>query len=125
MDDNDRQIGLAARITDWAPDVLVMTLGAPTSEIFLHRCRTILPPCWAICCGQAVRVELGLAWRAPATIARLNMEWAWRLVHEPRRLAPRYVRDALALPKLILADLKEAAALRRKLSGPLGDQPGT
>jgi N-acetylglucosaminyldiphosphoundecaprenol N-acetyl-beta-D-mannosaminyltransferase len=125
LDDPDSQIALAARISDWAPDVLVMTLGAPTTEIFLHRHRAALPPCWALCCGQAVRVELGLAWRAPRLINRLNMEWAWRLVHEPRRLAPRYVRDALALPLLVLADMKAAAALRRKLSGPLDDQAGT
>jgi len=125
LDDPEAQIALAIRIAEHAPDILVMTLGAPTSEIFLHRYRAILPPCWALCCGQAVRVELGLARRAPPIIERINMEWAWRLAHEPRRLAPRYFRDALAVGPLLLADFKEATMQRQKLSGPLGDQAGT
>jgi N-acetylglucosaminyldiphosphoundecaprenol N-acetyl-beta-D-mannosaminyltransferase len=124
LDDPERQVALAKRIAEWSPEVLVMTLGAPASEIFLFRYRTVLPPCWALCCGQAVRVEIGLAWRAPPIVERLNMEWAWRLVHEPRRLAPRYLRDALALPLLVLADLKEATALRHKLRCSLSDQAG-
>jgi exopolysaccharide biosynthesis WecB/TagA/CpsF family protein len=110
LDDATGQRVLAARIAGAAPDILVMTLGAPVSEIFVHRHRAILPPCWALCCGQAVRVELGLAWRAPMWAGRLNLEWAWRLAHEPRRLAPRYLRDAIAIPGLLLADFYGAAS---------------
>ncbi len=102
---------LLARIGAFRPDLLVMTLGAPVSEIFLHRHRAVLPPCWAICVGQAVRVELGLAERAPARISRLGLEWLWRLRREPRRLGLRYARDLVAVPGAVLRDLVRGSAL--------------
>jgi beta-1,4-glucosyltransferase len=35
----------------------------------------------------------GNARRAPAWIQRIHMEWAFRLLHEPRRLLKRYSVD--------------------------------
>jgi len=96
---------LLATIGAARPDILVMSLGAPVSEIFIYRHRSHLPPCWGLCCGQAVRVELGLDRRAPTALRRLNLEWAWRLMREPARLGPRYLRDALTFPIAIMADL--------------------
>jgi UDP-N-acetyl-D-mannosaminuronic acid transferase (WecB/TagA/CpsF family) len=32
--------------------------------------------------------------RAPYVLRRLGLEWAFRAVHEPRRLIPRYARSA-------------------------------
>lgn len=124
LDDAEGQQKLVQYVANYAPDILVLTLGAPVSEIFLHRHRSSLRACWALCCGQAVRVELGLAWRAPAWLGRANLEWAWRLVHEPKRLAPRYLRDALAAPMLVLEDLRNAARQRQDFDAKLGDQPG-
>ncbi len=124
LDDAEGQQTLVQHVASFAPDILVMTLGAPVSEIFVDRHRSALPPCWALCCGQAVRVELGLAWRAPAWLGRVNLEWAWRLMHEPKRLAPRYLRDVLSAPVLVLSDLREAAQQRRDFDGNLGDQLG-
>jgi exopolysaccharide biosynthesis WecB/TagA/CpsF family protein len=124
LDDPEGQQSLVQCVARCAPDILVMTLGAPASEIFVHRHRSSLRARWALCCGQAVRVELGLAWRAPAWLGRLNLEWAWRLMHEPKRLAPRYLRDALATPMLVMADLREAASQPRDFEGALGDQLG-
>jgi N-acetylglucosaminyldiphosphoundecaprenol N-acetyl-beta-D-mannosaminyltransferase len=113
LDDEEGQRSLVKRVLASAPDILIMTLGAPASEIFLYRHRAVLPPCWALCCGQAVRVELGLERRAPALWRRWNLEWAWRLAHEPRRLGPRYFRDALSIPGLIVADLRSDVRGRR------------
>jgi exopolysaccharide biosynthesis WecB/TagA/CpsF family protein len=87
------------------PTILVMTLGAPVSEVFIHRNRANLPGCWALCVGQALRVELGLAVRAPRSWQVCGLEWAWRAVREPRRLAVRYVFDALYFPVAVVRDL--------------------
>ena len=93
--DSDRgaQAELAQRIGAARPTILVMTLGAPVSEVFVHRNRHLLPPCWALCVGQALRVELALTRRAPGVWQRLGLEWLWRLGHEPRRLLSRYVQS--------------------------------
>jgi N-acetylglucosaminyldiphosphoundecaprenol N-acetyl-beta-D-mannosaminyltransferase len=105
-DDTRGQQWLATNINANAPDILVLTVGAPASEIFVYHNRTALMPCWALCLGQAVRVELGLTPRAPVIFQRCHMEWAWRIALEPRRLAGRYFRSALAFPAAILADLR-------------------
>jgi N-acetylglucosaminyldiphosphoundecaprenol N-acetyl-beta-D-mannosaminyltransferase len=101
---------LREKIASAIPDILVMTLGAPVSEIFIHRHRHELPPCWVLCCGQGVRIELGLTKRCPPFWQKWNLEWAWRLWREPRRLGPRYLQDAWLLPVLIWQDLRSAAA---------------
>jgi exopolysaccharide biosynthesis WecB/TagA/CpsF family protein len=96
---------LANTIAQIKPDILLMTLGAPTSEIFIHRYRTLLGPCWALCVGQAVRVELGLTKRAPSLLRRAGFEWIWRIAHEPSRLTGRYCRAAGWLVIAIIRDL--------------------
>jgi exopolysaccharide biosynthesis WecB/TagA/CpsF family protein len=107
-DDLSAQQSLVAAINAHAPDLLIVTLGAPASEVFVYLNRNTLGPCWALCVGQAVRVELGLARRAPAVLQRCHMEWAWRLAREPRRLVKRYVLSALMFPMAIVADLRRS-----------------
>jgi exopolysaccharide biosynthesis WecB/TagA/CpsF family protein len=99
------EAALVAAIAAFAPDILIMTLGAPVSEEFVYRHMEALPPCWALCFGQAVRVEIGLMGRAPRAMRLLGLEWFWRSLREPRRLLPRYARAAMWLPRAIAADL--------------------
>ena len=99
------QRALARAIAAIRPDIVLMTLGAPVSEIFIDSHRAMLPPCWALCAGQALRVEIGVTKRAPRVWRRLGLEWAWRCILEPWRLAPRYVRAAWWFPVAILLDL--------------------
>ena len=99
------QLDLALAIRDAEPSILVMTLGAPVSEVFVNAHRNQLGRCWALCVGQAVRVELGLVQRAPETWQNLGLEWLWRVWQEPRRLTGRYVRAFAWFPVAILRDL--------------------
>ncbi len=105
LPNHEAQLELAADIRDWRPTILVMALGAPASEIFVEQNRTALPPCWALCVGQAVRVQLGLVPRAPIAAQSLGLEWLWRLAREPRRLARRYAAAAAWFPVAVVADL--------------------
>jgi exopolysaccharide biosynthesis WecB/TagA/CpsF family protein len=104
-DDISAQHSLANAITAHGTTILVMTLGAPVSEVFVHRNRDRLPPCWALCVGQALRIELGLVRRAPSLMRAAGLEWAWRIWQEPRRLCARYVLDALWFPAAVLREL--------------------
>ncbi len=110
------QTTLAYAIAQAAPEILVMTLGAPVSEVFVHTHRALLPACWALCVGQAVRVHLGLVERAPATWQRLGLEWAWRIRQEPGRLAGRYARALAWFPVAVARDLAEKRLLTTSLA---------
>ena len=103
--DEQAQLVLAQKIAAAKPSILVMTLGAPASEIFVHRNRDRLPPCWALCVGQALRVELALARRAPKLWQSLGLEWLWRLGHEPGRLLRRYAQSLAWFPVAIWLDV--------------------
>ena len=105
-DDLASQMRLANRIKTAMADVVIMTIGAPVSEIFIDTHRTDLPHCWALCVGQAMRVELGLVARAPKAWRVLGLEWAWRCIKEPKRLPLRYFRDLLWFPRAIFNDMR-------------------
>lgn len=103
--DEAAQDALVRRIGEAAPTILIITLGAPASEVFVNRHRHALQSCWALCVGQALRVELRLAQRAPTAWRAAGLEWLWRLRREPRRLAGRYARALAWFPVAVWRDL--------------------
>ncbi|MFN3281633.1 MAG: WecB/TagA/CpsF family glycosyltransferase [Tabrizicola sp.] len=44
--------------------------------------------------------------RAPVWVRKIAMEWLWRMLSNPRRLARRYLDCALVLPSLTVTALK-------------------
>jgi exopolysaccharide biosynthesis WecB/TagA/CpsF family protein len=103
-DNIEAQITLVRSIREFEPSIVILTLGAPVSEEFAHRYRHILPPCWIMCVGQALRVHLGLTCRAPFLLRKIGLEWLWRVYCEPSRLSARYVRALLWFPIAICLD---------------------
>jgi N-acetylglucosaminyldiphosphoundecaprenol N-acetyl-beta-D-mannosaminyltransferase len=101
---------LARRISEHGTTILFMGVGAPRSEIFVNSYREHLPDCWALCVGQAVRVQAGLARRAPPLLQALHLEWFYRLAKEPRRLSRRYLVSSLLFLASVWEDLTGKAA---------------
>jgi N-acetylglucosaminyldiphosphoundecaprenol N-acetyl-beta-D-mannosaminyltransferase len=102
--DQDYCRGLVQQINAHDTSILIMGVGAPTSEIWVDTHRANLPPCWALCVGQGVRVACGITHRAPVLLRRLNCEWLWRICQEPGRLWWRYSRGLLLFPLAVLED---------------------
>jgi N-acetylglucosaminyldiphosphoundecaprenol N-acetyl-beta-D-mannosaminyltransferase len=104
----DRDAGycgrLAETIRQYGTTVLVMAVGAPRSEVFVDTHRAVLPPCWALCVGQAVKIELGLVRRASSRWQSVGMEWLWRMLQEPSRLTKRYVTASIGFSFAIIED---------------------
>jgi N-acetylglucosaminyldiphosphoundecaprenol N-acetyl-beta-D-mannosaminyltransferase len=95
---------LAESITGFGATVLVMAVGAPRSEVFVDTYRAVLPPCWAFCVGQAVKIELGLVQRASSKWQSAGMEWLWRLFQEPSRLTKRYLTAMIGFGFAVIED---------------------
>lgn len=102
--DDDFCRGMAGEIRAHGTTLLLMGVGAPRSEVFVDRYRASLPPCWAFCVGQAVKIALGLVDRAPTFWQAAGLEWLWRLRQEPRRLARRYVVSSFGFCLAVLED---------------------
>lgn len=85
---------LLNRIRETRADLVVFALGCPKQELFMNRWRAELAPAVAIGGGATLDFIAGNIRRAPAWMSSNGLEWLYRLIQQPRRLAYRYlVRD--------------------------------
>jgi N-acetylglucosaminyldiphosphoundecaprenol N-acetyl-beta-D-mannosaminyltransferase len=101
----DEEAALIGRIRAARPDILLAALSQPAGERWLARhCEALgVPVCAQI--GAALDFAAGRVRRAPRWMQRIGLEWAFRLILEPCRLGPRYLRNALFLARRLTRDL--------------------
>jgi exopolysaccharide biosynthesis WecB/TagA/CpsF family protein len=98
------------------PKVVFAGLGFPKQEQLIARLAADLPGTWFVGCGAAIGFAAGELRRAPAWLQRLGLEWAFRLISEPRRLAGRYLgRDLAFAIALLASSLRCRLRLRPRL----------
>lgn len=97
---------IVERVNAAAPDVLILGLGAPKQELWIHRHAPRLTARAALCVGATIDFLAGERRRAPRWVQRLGLEWCHRLLSDPRRLARRYARDAWVFPPLVWRELR-------------------
>lgn len=77
--------------------VLIVCMGFSRQEEFAIRTRCELELVKSVMClGGSLDVWSGAARRAPVPFRRAHLEWAWRIIHEPRR-ARRFLRSLRVL----------------------------
>lgn len=103
------QAAIASEIRASGAQITFVGLGCPRQEVWAYENRDLLGmPVIAV--GAAFDFHAGLLPQAPPQLQRLGLEWAFRLVQEPRRLWRRYmVLNPLYVSMLIL----QATRLRR------------
>jgi len=99
--DDAEQARMLDRIREAKPDILVIGLGAPKQEIWVHAKRHEIAAPVALCVGATIDFLAGEKARAPRWLQRVHLEWFHRLLGEPRRLFWRYARDAWVFPQLV------------------------
>lgn len=88
---NNEEIVAAVRAA--RPDILLVALGSPKQEKWIHmHYREAGAPC-TIGVGASFDFVAGKFSRAPVWMQRAGLEWFYRLVLEPRRLIGRYSKD--------------------------------
>lgn len=103
---------LAARIRAHGTTLLIMGVGAPKSEIWVHRRGAALGSPVVLDVGEALNVAAGLVPRAPAALQRLGLEWLFRFATQPRRLFGRYFVRSWRFLALALRDADLASGTR-------------
>jgi N-acetylglucosaminyldiphosphoundecaprenol N-acetyl-beta-D-mannosaminyltransferase len=86
------EAAVVAEIDRARPDVVWVGIGVPKQEKWMAHMRDRLQAPVLIGVGAAFDFHAGLIPQAPAALQRLGLEWAFRLVQEPRRLWKRYLR---------------------------------
>lgn len=73
------------------PDIVYVGLGFPKQERLIAILASALPRAWFVACGAAIPMAAGVVPRAPGWVRKAGLEWVFRLIGEPRRLAGRYL----------------------------------
>ncbi|MER6946407.1 WecB/TagA/CpsF family glycosyltransferase [Nonomuraea sp. NPDC000554] len=83
------------RVAAARPRLVFVGLGFPRQERLIEELRRELPGAWFVGCGAAIAFAAGQVARAPLWMRRAGLEWLFRLLSEPGRLARRYLVDDL------------------------------
>ena len=96
---------IAADIAAVRPDLLFVAMSSPMKEEFLAHWAPVMgvPVCHGV--GGAFDVLAGRTKRAPQLWRRLGLEWLYRVLQEPRRLARRYLVTNMLFSWLVLREL--------------------
>lgn len=92
-----------------------IALGAPLQEAFALRALDETTDVAFIPIGGGLDFLAGTQIRSPLALRKLNLEWAWRLVHDPKRLWLRYFRCGMLFARLLLDALPRS--IWRKAAG--------
>jgi exopolysaccharide biosynthesis WecB/TagA/CpsF family protein len=103
-----------ARIRRSGARICFLALGAPKQEMFAARCLDELRGTALVCIGAALDFIGGTQTRAPDFAQRMGLEWLWRMLNDPWRLAPRYARCAAAVPRLVAQAIPQVVSAYRR-----------
>lgn len=104
---------MLGQVRDSGAKLCFLALGAPKQEVLAARALDLVPGCGFVSVGAGIDFVAGHQTRAPVWVRKIAMEWAWRLLSNPKRLAKRYALCFALLPGLI----RDALRLRREGQG--------
>jgi len=96
----DEEGKIVEEIASLNPDILVVALGAPYAERWIHKYKPLLNAKIAIGVGGSLDVIAGKVRETPTSWKKLNIEWLYRLIQQPSRwkrqlILPRFAVRAL------------------------------
>ena len=92
---------VAREVAEFKPDFLFVAMGIPRQEKFILATMQIIGASVAIGVGGSFDVFSGRTKRAPVIFQKLKLEWAWRLLLNPKKFA-----KVKSLPKFVLMVLR-------------------
>ncbi len=101
---------IIAQIRQSGARLCFLALGAPRQERFAIRARDALGNVGFASIGAGLDFLSGHQRRAPKLVRRIKMEWAWRMLSNPRRLFLRYAKGFTIMPGYA----RQALALRAR-----------
>ena len=93
---------IVSDIRSVSPQLLMVCLGSPKQELFMHHHKDDISNCLMIGLGGTVDILAGTEKRAPRFFQYLKLEWFYRLIKHPGRL-----KRQLALPCFVMAVLAQ------------------
>lgn len=108
----EEDVAEVAMINAARPDYVWIGLGAPKQDLWAARQRPVLDAAVLLAVGAAFDFHSGGLRRAPAWMQRFGLEWAFRLLSEPRRLFRRYAVTNTRFAYLVAKQLLTGRRIR-------------
>ncbi|MEG2237421.1 MAG: WecB/TagA/CpsF family glycosyltransferase [Akkermansia sp.] len=89
---DDEQAKMVKLIRESGANVVWVGFGCPKQETWMVKHQSSLPPAIYLGVGAAFDFHSGTVKRAPLWMQKMSLEWAYRIMKEPRRLLGRYLR---------------------------------
>jgi len=86
---------IASILSEAKPDIVFVGLGSPKQDVLINMLRLKLPNVWWLGIGISFSFVAGELPRAPEWAKKSGLEWLYRLISEPKRLANRYLVQGL------------------------------
>jgi N-acetylglucosaminyldiphosphoundecaprenol N-acetyl-beta-D-mannosaminyltransferase len=112
------EAGMVETIAAARPHLVLACLGTPKGELFVGRVRARLQETLLLSMGASLDFYAGRVRRAPKWMQHAGLEWLFRLLQEPRRLARRYLVDDLSFLPIFLRTLRSPVGQRVLLPRP-------
>ena len=90
-----------------SPTIAFLSVGSPRQEILAAKAKEAGAKGSALCIGASLLFLAGEEIRAPKIIQKLSLEWLFRLLQSPKRLAKRYLVDGLKIVPILLKERKK------------------
>ena len=87
----DRITEIAEYLAAAKPDIVFVGLGSPKQDVLINMLRLKMPHVWWLGVGVSFSFVAGELSRAPEWAKKNGLEWLYRLIAEPKRLAKRYL----------------------------------
>ena len=108
---------VAAAIRESKADMLFLGMSSPKKEVFVGKFGKTLGVPILHGVGGSFDVFSGLTKRAPLAWQRVGMEWAYRLLQEPRRMWRRYLTTNLGFIAMTAGELFRAKPAYQSKAG--------
>lgn len=113
----DEEPAIAQDIADSKADVLLVAITSPLKERFMARYREEMNVPIVHGVGGSFDVMAGKVERAPGWMQKFGLEWLYRVLQEPGRLAWRYLRTNTLFVAYVIRDLITGKSHRSQTSG--------
>ncbi|MEW6983284.1 PssE/Cps14G family polysaccharide biosynthesis glycosyltransferase [Colwelliaceae bacterium 6471] len=82
----DEEFAVIEELAAHKPKIVAVAMGSPKQELFIDKCRQIYPDAFYMGVGGSFDVFTEKVKRAPLVYRRLNLEWFYRVIKEPKRI---------------------------------------
>ncbi|MDA8563383.1 WecB/TagA/CpsF family glycosyltransferase [Mariniblastus sp.] len=82
---------IANILSEAKPDIIFVGLGSPKQDVLINMLRLTFPNVWWLGVGVSFSFIAGELTRAPDWAQKSGLEWLYRMIAEPKRLAKRYL----------------------------------